>query len=109
MPRKNSPQKKVSPWPIDELICIIGPRSFQNELMVFFLQQKTGANIVTAEDSNHIQPQHAKKITPPTLFLLDCLEKNLDTYLLELGSNDKKILYDHYIALFNISPGLGFA
>ena len=107
MSRKDSPQKRGSSRPTEEFIYIIGPRSFQNELMLFFLQQKTGANVGAVEDSNHIQHQHAKKIPQPTLFLCDCLEKNLDTCLLELGSNDKKILYDHYIALFNISPGLG--
>jgi len=38
---------------------------------------------------------------------LDCLEKDVDTYLLELESSGENILYRHLVALFNVSHGLG--
>ncbi|UCH01062.1 MAG: hypothetical protein JSU78_03690 [Deltaproteobacteria bacterium] len=48
-----------------------------------------------------------KDISKPKLILLDCLEKDLDTYLLELESSGENILYRHLVALFNVSHGLG--
>jgi DNA-binding NarL/FixJ family response regulator len=41
------------------------------------------------------------------LFLLDCLEKDFDTYLVEIAARDKKLLHRHYVALYNVAPCLG--
>lgn len=91
----------------DKMIYIIGPRRLQNELMVSFLEQETGAKCTASEDVRHVASRDDKNISQPKLILLDCLEKDLDSYLVELQSSGENILYRHFVALFNVSPGLG--
>jgi len=91
----------------DKAIYIFGPRRFQNELMVFFLERETGAKCMAREDVRHFTAIRDKNIGQPKLLLLDCLEKDMDSYLLELGSSSGNILYQYFVALFNVRPGLG--
>jgi DNA-binding CsgD family transcriptional regulator len=91
----------------DKAIYIIGPRRFQNELMVFFLERETGAKCVAREDVRHFPAIRDGNIGQPKLLLLDCLERDLDSYLLELGSSGANILYQDFVVLFNVGPSLG--
>lgn len=91
----------------DKVIHIIGPRRFQNELMVFFLEREAGAKCIASEDIRHVPIIDNKNISQPKLILLDCLEKDLDSYLVELESSGENILYGHLVALFNVSSELG--
>ncbi len=91
----------------DKAIYIIGPRRFQNELMVFFLERATGAKCVAREDVRHFPAIPDRNIGQPKLLLLDCLERDLDSYLLELGSSGGNILYQYFVVLFNVSRSLG--
>ena len=90
-----------------KVIYIIGPRRFQNELMVFFLKRQTGAKCIASEDVCHIPIMDDKNISHPRLILLDCMEKDPDSYLVKLESSGENILHRHHVALFNVSPGLG--
>jgi len=91
----------------DKVIYIIGPRRFQNELMVFFLERETGAKCIGGEDVRYVPTIDDKDISQRKLILLDCLGKDLDTYLVELESSGEDILYRHLVALFNVGRGLG--
>lgn len=90
-----------------KVIYIIGPRRFQNELMVFFLQRKTGAKCIGREDLRHLSTIDANNIRQPKLILLDCGQRDFDSYIPELESSGGNILYQDLVALFNVSPGLG--
>ena len=91
----------------DKVIYIIGPRRFQNELRVFFLERETGAKCIGGEDVHYVPTIDDKDISQRKLILLDCLGKDLDTYLVELESSGENILYRHLVALFNVGHGLG--
>lgn len=91
----------------DKAIYVIGPRRLQNELMVSFIERETGATCTASEDVRHVLTRDDKNINQPKLILLDCLEKDLDSWLLELESSGENTLYRHLIALFNVSPGQG--
>jgi DNA-binding NarL/FixJ family response regulator len=90
----------------DKVIYIIGPQKFQNELMVSFLSRETSITCIASDNVRHFQVVDDKNTFQPRLILLDCLEKDLDSYLAELAASDKKIMRRHYVALFNVSPGL---
>jgi DNA-binding CsgD family transcriptional regulator len=107
MARDGSSKEKGTAQLTDKVIYIIGPQRFQNELMVSFLTRETGATCLASDDVRQIPMVDDKKTTQPILILLDCLEKELDTYLVEVAASDKKILRRHYVALYNVAPGLG--
>ncbi len=90
----------------DKVIYVIGPRRFQNELVVFFLEHETGVKCVEREDVRQFPATDNKDIRQTKLILLDCLETDLDSFLAELGSNAEKMLYQHLVVLFNVRPGL---
>jgi LuxR family transcriptional regulator of csgAB operon len=91
----------------DKVIHIIGPRRFQNGLMIFFLEREIGARCIEGEDVHHAPNIGDKDINQSKLILLDCLERDPDAYLVELESGGEKILYRHLVALFNVSRDLG--
>jgi len=91
----------------DKVIYIIGPQRFQNELMVSFLTREAGATCRASDDVRQVPVPDVMKSTQPTLILLDCLEKDFDADLVEVAASDKKILRRHYVALYNVAPGLG--
>jgi DNA-binding CsgD family transcriptional regulator len=91
----------------NKVIYVIGPQRFQNELMVSFLTRETGATCLASDDVRQVPVLDDNKTTQPILILLDCLEKELDTYLIEVAASDKRLLCRHYVALYNVSPGFG--
>ena len=107
MDPKGSSKEKSTAQLADKAIYIIGPQRFQNELMVSFLKRETGATCLASDDVRQVPVVDDKKTTQPILILLDCLEKELDTYLIEVAASDKKILRRHYVALYNVAPDLG--
>ena len=91
----------------DRAIYIIGPFRVQNELMVSFLQQKTGTKCLIEKNIDDIRSIDDKNTESPRLILLDCLGKNPEDLLVELESIDKKNIFSHdLVVLFNLSPGL---
>lgn len=107
MAREGSSKEKGTAQLTDKVIYIIGPQRFQNELMVSFLTRETGATCLASDDVRQVPVVDDMKTTQPILVLLDCLEKELDTYLVEVAASDKKLLRRHYVALYNVAPGLG--
>jgi len=71
------------------------------------LTRETGATCLAGSDVRQVPVVDDKKTTQPIMILLDCLEKELDTYLIEVAASDKRLLFRHYVALYNLSPGFG--
>jgi len=91
----------------DRVIYIIGAFRVQDELMASFLDQKTGAKCLTADNVRDIPTIDDKNTESPRLILLDCLGKNPEDILVELESIDKKTMFAHdLVVLFNLRPGL---
>lgn len=91
----------------DKLIFIIGPRRLQNELMVSFLERETDAKCMICEDLSRVPAVDDEETSQPRLILCDCLEKDLDSCMIELNSCDENVLSQDYLVLFNVRPGLG--
>ena len=106
IPKTSSRDKELAQL-TDKVIHIIGPRRFQNGLVVFFLEREIGARCIEGKDVHHAPNIGDKDINQPKLILLDCLERDLDAYLVELESGGENILYRHLVALFNVSRDLG--
>jgi len=107
MTDNTSSEEKDSAQLSDKMIYVIGPRRLQNELMVSFFERETGAKCTAREDVRHVLTRDDKIVSQPKLILLDCLEKDLDSWLLELESSGENTLYLHLVALFNVRHGLG--
>jgi DNA-binding CsgD family transcriptional regulator len=105
-PDGSSKQRDMVPL-TDKVIYIIGPQRFQNELMVSFLTRETGATCLAGDDVRLVPAADDRKTTQPIMILLDCLEKELDTYLIEVAASNKRLLCRHYVALYNVTPGVG--
>jgi len=105
VPEGSSKKRSTAPL-TGKVIYIIGPQRFQNELMVSFLTRETGATCLASYDVRQVSAVNDNKINQPILILLDCTEQELDTYLVEVAASDKKLLRKHYVALYNVAPGL---
>ena len=91
----------------DKSIYIIGPMKLQNALMVFFLQQATGARCLTAEYFSEIEFIDSENIGRQKLLLWDCLGNGLESCLFELEGHGHRLSSQDIAGLFNIRPGLG--
>ena len=70
-----------------KVIHIVGARRFQNELMAFFLERETGAKGTTGEDLYSVQGIDDDRECQSNLVLLDCLGKNMETFIGELEAS----------------------
>jgi len=89
----------------DKIVYIVGPLRLQNDLMALFLKRETGAKCLVGKDLSHIPVPDDENISQPKLVLLDCLGKDMESLLVEIESDGKKILYQNLAALFNVNPG----
>lgn len=78
----------------------------QNELMASFLQENTGASCLAVQSVREIPALDEERTEPPRLVLLDCLEKDPESLLVEFESIDKEMFARDSVVLFNVSPGL---
>lgn len=92
-----------------QVIYIVGPRRFQNELVSLFLEQQTGATCLIREDLGSVQGvDDSHKGQPnPSLVLLDCQGRDPESLSDELESHGQDTLSRISIALFNVDPSLG--
>jgi DNA-binding NarL/FixJ family response regulator len=86
----------------DEIICIVSPRRFENELLTSFLEQKTGAKCLPAESAQHITAMQEQNKELPKLVLWDCFGKNGEGIFSELLSDFREISSQCLICLFNV-------
>jgi len=89
-----------------QVIYIVGPRRFQNELISLFLEQQTGATCLIREDIGSVQgvdDSHEGQPNP-SLVLLDCQGIDAESLSDELGSHGQDTLSRISIVLFNVDP-----
>jgi len=91
----------------NKLICVVGPRRFQNELIASFLERETGAQCVPKSSIRQISFTDDRKVGTQRQVLWDCLGENLETLILEIESHGKRVLARDLVAFFNMQEGLG--
>ncbi len=91
----------------NQSIYIVGPRRLQNELMARILERETGAACGCVEDIGDVPAMDEEKTSQQNLILLDFMGKDLTTLSFTLDSDFKRKLSRAFLALFNVSPGLG--
>ena len=89
-----------------EVIYIIGPRRMQNELLAFFLEQKSGATCLTGADFSVFHGEEGAQADRLPVVLIDCFEKDLESVLAEIDSSGKDILSHAHVALIHVGPDL---
>ena len=104
---QESQKDSLSDPAIDSLVCVVGPRKLQNELLASFLEQMTGARCLAIESSKDITFIDLEGDGQPKLVLLDLLGKDSRSALLDLEANLVSISPQDYMGLFNIEPGIG--
>ena len=88
-------------------IYIVGPRRLQNEMMARILERETGASCKCVDYIHDVRAIDDEDTGHRKLVLWDFLGKDLNTLLVTLDSDAQKTLSRDFLALFNVSPGLG--
>ena len=88
----------------ERVVYIIGPRNFQNALLAFFLEEKTGARCLTGAHLGDVRGKDEDQQDDPPLVLLDAYGKNLESILVEIESGGPDFLSQAYVALLNVDP-----
>jgi DNA-binding CsgD family transcriptional regulator len=91
----------------NKVICVVGPRRFQNELIASFLERETGARCVPALNIRQILFTDSKKVGTQRQVLWDCLGEDLETLVLEIESYGKRLLAKDLVTFFNVQEGTG--
>ena len=102
----SSEQKNPSPLK-DKLIFVVGPRRLQNELILYFLEQKGGATCRADSDAPQSTTLAGTGTNQPHLVLWDCNGRDQEDCMAALESFPRDILSRDYVALFNVRPDLG--
>ncbi|UCG13378.1 MAG: DNA-binding response regulator [Deltaproteobacteria bacterium] len=90
------------------LICIVGPRRLQNELIATGLERETGSTCRVNGDINHIpSSEELTVVKQPRLVLCDYQGVDLKGLLIDLRSSTTQKLARDHVALFNVSRGRG--
>ena len=101
-------QSNTSHMPLtNKVICVVGPRRFQNELIASFLERETGERCVPALNIQQILFTNNKKAGTRRQVLWDCLGENLETLVLEIESYGKRLLASDLVTFFNVKEGTG--
>ena len=74
----------------ENYICVVGPLKAQNELLSFFLMQKTGAECEVREHFWDVQLKDNSQNSRPCLILWDCFTDKCKTFSIvsEFNNND---------------------
>ncbi len=87
-------------------LYIISRHLFCSEVLKNSIESKTGARCICVRKFEDI-PDTERAEPQSSLVLWDCLGTSLDEFMNDFVSSIEKIAGTHYVALFNIRPGLG--
>lgn len=94
--------------PQDIKITVVGPMSLQNQLLVFFIQEKTGTSCFLCENLHSSFVENGVNSNILKLILFDSYGMNKSAILDLLASRLKKELAHKYFILFNLRSDGGF-
>jgi DNA-binding NarL/FixJ family response regulator len=87
---------------------IVGHSRIQNELIAFYLKQKTGNECCVVNDISQVPIDHSKNQSREKLLFWDCQGKKLNGLLVELAPYINGNRSENRIILFNVSADLEF-
>ena len=89
-------------------VRVIGPNRFRNELLSFFLEKEIGVQCYISDDPDNIDTKKQVRISEEaSLILIECPDKDLESYLSEVKNDNGEITNNHFVALFNVDHGKG--
>ena len=91
-----------------KMIWIVGPVRSNNSLLASFLEREIGAKCLVLKSLDKIPKRDAKNTEQATLVLWDCFGKTVENCFIDYQANENRIIQQDFLALFNISSGLGF-
>jgi LuxR family transcriptional regulator of csgAB operon len=86
-------------------VYIVGPRTFQNSMMVFYLQGNLGLNCFSHTALTRIPRDAGRESLPPKLVLYDCLFQDREA-ISRLLPETRGICSESRLALFNVAEGI---
>jgi LuxR family transcriptional regulator of csgAB operon len=89
-------------------IYLVGPQRVHNELLSSFLEEKIGAECLIVRNIKELPLQTSGSGNLPRLVLLDCLGNDPMSLWEENEAETNEIFSRDYVALFNVSHGMGF-
>ena len=90
------------------MIYIVGPVRCYNSLLASFLESEIGAKCQVLESLDNIPKRYPEDTGEINLVLWDCLGKSVENCYTDYQANENRIIQHDFLALSNISPGLGF-
>jgi DNA-binding NarL/FixJ family response regulator len=91
----------------DRSVHVIGQNQFQNELLSFYLKEEMGIQCTLSERPSGLLKKHIKEADRSALILIECPERDIETFLSELEINIKGISDRHKVAIFNVDREQG--
>jgi len=88
-------------------IFIVGMRRFQNDLLVHYLEEETGASCQSREEIHQIPPGVDRDIIPQRQILCDSMGRDPTLTLAELHSCARALLTRDLVVVFNLPPHSG--
>ena len=94
--------------PTQKMIYIVGPVRCYNSLLASFLESEIGAKCQVFENLDKIPKRSPEDTGQIILVLWDCFGKSVENCYIDYQANENRIIQHDFLALSNISPGLGF-
>jgi DNA-binding CsgD family transcriptional regulator len=104
-------EKKKSNFTISQtqkMIYIVGPIRCNNSLLASFLEPEIGAKCQVLEGLDKIPKRYPEDTGQINLVLWDCFRKSVENCYIDYQANENGIIQHDFLALFNITLGLGF-
>jgi LuxR family transcriptional regulator, positive regulator of biofilm formation len=101
---KESKKKKIPHSNPVVHIHIIGKNKLQNELLLFFLKEKTRLKVTCSQKLEPASPIHKNDSTTSKFLLIDCTEFDLEKFWAEVDSWKNSITSQGFVALCNVDP-----
>ena len=88
-------------------VYVSGQNRFRNELLAFYLNKEIGLQCNIREGPFKPDKKYYKNSGKDEMILIECPEKDIQTFLKELEGDKAHITNRHLVALFNVEQGLG--
>ncbi|MCG2775077.1 MAG: response regulator transcription factor [Desulfobacterales bacterium] len=90
------------------MIYIVGPVRSNNSLLASFLEREIRGKCQVLESLGKLPKRNPEDTGQINLVLWDCFGKSVENCFVDYQANENRIIQQDFLALFNISSGLGF-
>jgi len=89
------------------LVHVSGKNRFNNELLAYYLKREMGIQYNVSDSPFKFDTKHVKGFDKAALILIECPDKDFDSFMSEFERHNSAITNHHFVALFNVDQGHG--